>query len=110
VADAVGADDLAGFDFSVLYFVNLEGFGMTEVLEDISVLVCYCYSHDELNVLPKVNIWYYRSNEAFGACFGIPILDFLASSCRFTEVIELLLPASVFLFLISLPQAAGLPK
>ena len=36
MANAVGADDLAGFDFSVLYFVNLEGFGMTEVLEDIS--------------------------------------------------------------------------
>ena len=75
MTDAVGTDDLAGFDFPVLDLINLEGFGMAEVLEDIAVFVCYC-----LNCMSFLKLLY-----------GI------------TEVTIIFVPASVFLFLISLP-------
>ena len=45
MAAAVCADNLFCDYFSILNIVNLELFGMTEVLEDLSVFVSDCDSH-----------------------------------------------------------------
>ena len=35
--------------FSFLYIVNLKCFCVSEVLKNLSVFICYCYSHDTLS-------------------------------------------------------------
>ena len=45
VSDGSGGADLAVFDLTVLYRIDLEILTLSEVLEDISVIVCNCNTH-----------------------------------------------------------------
>ena len=45
VADAVGRDYLTRKDLSVFYFIYLKIFCSSEMLEDVSVFIGYCYFH-----------------------------------------------------------------
>ena len=45
MAAAVGADDFCFDDVSVFDVVNFKEFGVSEVLEDVTVLISNCYFH-----------------------------------------------------------------
>ena len=50
----VGRYDLLGDNLAVLYVVELELFGMTEMLENLSVFVSYCDSHNVQSFLNDI--------------------------------------------------------
>lgn len=51
VATAVRIHYLCTYDFAVRYIVDLKLCGMSEVLENLSVFIGYCNSHDDISFM-----------------------------------------------------------